>query len=52
MAAVTGAISTVGDLVGGVFDIIIENPVLIVFLAAGLVGVGISIFRKLRGAAR
>lgn len=50
MAAVTGAMSTVTDLVGSVFTAMTGNEFLVVFLAASMLGVGVSVFQRLRGA--
>ena len=43
---------TLAKLVGDVWDIMTANPVLLVFLCAGLVTLGFSIFRKAKRAAR
>ena len=45
----TGSLTT---LVGDVFNMITGNGLLVVFAAAGLIGVGIGIFRRLKRAAR
>ena len=44
----TGTLTT---LVGDVFDLLTANPLLSLFLAASLVGLGIGLFRRLRRAA-
>ena len=35
-----------------VWELLLSNPLLTLFLAAGLVGVGVRAFRKLKGAAK
>lgn len=51
LSAITGAFSTVTRLVSSVFELITGNPLLAVFVAIGLFGSGIGLFRKLRRAA-
>lgn len=50
MGAVTAAMSTITTVVGEVFTMITSNPLLCVFMAASLIGVGIAVFRKIKGA--
>ena len=52
MDAVIAAMSTITELVGSVFDVMTGNPLLTVFLAAGLLTIGISIFTELKSATR
>lgn len=52
IAVVTGAISSVVDVVGQIFTVMTGNAYLVFFMAAGLLGVGITIFKRLKGAAR
>lgn len=52
IAAILGGTSTLTTLVGDVFNMITGNGLLVVFAAAGLIGVGIGIFRRLKRAAR
>lgn len=52
MNAVIAAMSTITELVGSVFDVMTGNPLLTVFLAAGLLTIGISIFTQLKAATR
>lgn len=52
MDAVIAAMTTITELVGSVFDVMTGNPLLTVFLAAGLLTVGISIFTQLKSATR
>lgn len=47
MSAVLGATSTITTLVGETFDMITSNPLLCVFVAASLIGVGISVLSVL-----
>lgn len=52
ISTVTASFSTLTDMIGQVFSSIVGNPVLVVFLAAALLRVGIGLFRSLRRAAR
>ena len=52
IAVVTGAISNVVDVVGQVFTVMTGNAYLVFFMAAGLLGVGIGIFKRLKGATK
>ena len=52
LTPVITAISTLIELVGQVFTVMTANPLLVVFLAASLLTLGIRIFRKLKGAAK
>lgn len=52
ISAVTGGLSTLTTVVTEVFSMITGNALLVVFAAAGLLGVGISIFRRLKRAAK
>ena len=52
MEAVTGAMEGVFELVGTIVTQITSQPILLFCLAAGLVPIGISIFRQLKRAAR
>lgn len=51
MAAVTAAADTVVTFVGKAFDLMTGNPLTAVYLASGLIGVGLSKFAKMRKAA-
>jgi len=44
--------TTITTLMGNVWETMVANPMLVVFLAASLLCVGIRIFRKFKGAAR
>jgi len=52
MSAILGAVSDVTTLMGDLFTIMTSNPLMLFFLAASLVGVGIGVFKKIKGAAR
>ena len=52
MSAVMSAMDTVTSLMGKMWDLMTSNPLLAVFVAAGLIPVGISLFVSLRNAAR
>ncbi len=52
MTDVISAMTDVFSLVGTVVDEITGQPILLFCLAAGLVPIGISIFKQLKGAAR
>ena len=52
IAVVTGAIGNVVDVVGQIFTVMTGNAYLVFFMAAGLLGVGITIFKRLKGAAK
>jgi len=52
MEAVLGAVSTITQLLGNVWELLTSNPLLTLFVAAGLLPVGISLFAALRNAAR
>lgn len=49
MAAILAGTSTITTLVGEVFTMITSNPLLVVFMASSLIGVGIAVFKKLKG---
>lgn len=52
MSAVLSAVDTIGTLIGNVWTLMTANPVLTVFVAAGLLAVGVSVFGMIKGAAR
>lgn len=52
ISTVTASFTTLTDMISQVFSSIVGNPVLVVFLAAALLRVGIGLFRSLRRAAR
>lgn len=52
LATVTGAIPAVGDLMDGVITMITGNPILVVFFAVPLIGVGVGVFRMIKSAAK
>ena len=49
MTNVQTAISSLMDIVGTVVTTITGNSTLMLFLGASLVGIGVGIFRKLKG---
>lgn len=52
MSAIIEATGTITTLVGDVFGMITANPLLCVFCAASLIGVGIGVFKRIKRAAR
>lgn len=52
ISTIIAGASTVTEMVGEVFDMIVANPLLCVFCAASLIGVGISVFKRIKRAAR
>ena len=52
MSAVMRALDTVIQLMGKCWDLMTSNPLLALFVAAGLLPIGIGIFTSLRNAAR
>lgn len=46
-AAITSGVSTVIDLVGQVWTLMLANPLIMVFVGAALLGVAIGILRRL-----
>ena len=44
--------STLSKLVGEVFTLMTANPLLTLFLAASLIGLGLGLFKKLKRTAR
>lgn len=61
-SGLSGTVSDMNTLMAGfeyvvmllekVWELLLSNPLLTLFLAAGLVGVGVKAFRKLKGAAK
>ena len=52
LTPVITAISTIVEIMGQVFAVMTSNPLLVVFLAASLLTLGVRLFRKFKGAAR
>ena len=52
LAPVTTAMSTLVTVMEGVGEVMVSNPLLVVFLAGSLFSVGIKIFKKVKGAAK
>ena len=44
--------STITTLVGNVWTLMTSNPLLLVFLAVSLLGVGIGVFKIIKGASK
>ncbi len=45
--SITSGISTITEVVGSVWTLMTSNPLVMVFVGAGLLGVGIGIIRRL-----
>ena len=52
LSAILTGTETVITLVGNVFTLITSNPLLCVFAAVGLLGVGVGVFKMLKRASR
>lgn len=52
MEAVIAAMDTVTQLMGSVWELMTSNPLLTLFVAAGLISVGVGAFVAIRNAAR
>ena len=52
MSAVMSALDTVIQLMGKCWDLMTSNPLLTLFVAAGLISVGVGAFVAIRNAAR
>ena len=52
MATITSATGTVTTVVGDTFEVMTSNPLLVFFLAAAVIGVGIVVFKQIRKAAK
>lgn len=52
METILAAGETVTTLVGDVFDMMTANPILTVMLMASLVGIGVSVYKRIKKAAR
>lgn len=50
--AIAGGITSAIGYMDTAFDAIVSNPVCIVFLGVMMLGVGLKVFRKIKGAAR
>lgn len=44
---ITSGVSTITEVVGSVWTLMTSNPLVMVFVGAGLLGVGIGIIRRL-----
>ena len=52
MTAIISAITEVTSVVEGVFTVIVGNPLLLFFTASSLVISGVTVFKRLKSAAR
>lgn len=52
VASILTNTSTIGTMVGDVWEIMTANPILTVFICASLLSLGFSFFRKAKRAAR
>ena len=52
MDAVIAAMDTVTQLMWSVWELMTSNPLLSLFLAASLLGVGVGVFRRIKRASR
>lgn len=48
--SITSGIETVIAIFGQCWDLMLANPLIMVFVGASLIGVGVGVFRKLRSA--
>ena len=51
-ATIVSAMDDLVDIMGQVFNVMVSNPLLLVFLAAGLFTLGVKIFKKVKRAAK
>lgn len=52
MSAVLGAFDTVTSLMNSVWQLMTSNPLLTLFLAAGLLSIGVGAFRQIKKSAK
>lgn len=52
LAPVITAMGTLVSVMGEVWEVMVANPLLVVFLAGSLFSVGTKIFRKVKGVAK
>lgn len=52
ISTVMEAANSLVEFAGSLFTTIVSNPILVVFVAAGFVGIGLSIVRRLKSTAR
>ena len=50
--AITTAVGTVSDVMGSAIDLAVSNPLCMIFIVGGLVGVGIGLFKQLKDITR
>lgn len=46
--AISSAIDTIVTIMEKCLDLVVTNPLVMIFVAAGLVGIGVGLFRKLK----
>lgn len=49
---ITSGISTVVEVFGQCWDLMLANPLIMVFVGTSLIGVGIGVFKKLKKGVR
>ena len=52
MEAFTSGITNATSLMGTAFEAMTSNEICLIFLGVALLGVGITVFKKIKGAAR
>lgn len=51
-ASITSGVDTVVSVFGKVWDLIVGNQLMLVFVGASLLGIGLGLFRRVKRAAR
>lgn len=46
--AISSAVTTTSTIMGSALELAVDNPLVMIFIASGLVGVAIGLFRKLK----
>ena len=52
VGTITSGLSTVIEVFGKCWELMLNNPLIMVFVGSSLIGVGVGIFRKLRRATK
>lgn len=52
VTSILGNVSSIKTVVGDVWDVMIGNPILCVFICVSLLSIGFAVFRKAKRAAR
>lgn len=52
MSAVIGSMSTVTELMTAIWDMMTSNPLLTLFVAVSLIGIGVTVFKRVKRAAK